>query len=132
MSATQVSQIPLVERFIDYFNEPAIIAALRVFPQGASALVVAFFVPQLLQKVGSPRIPIAGGMIIGAAMYLLIIFNDGKLGSDYWRWLFPAFLIGSGAAMISFLATKYVYLILIAFLCDSFAQMTDPPIVSRL
>lgn len=115
MSATQVSQLPLVERFIDYFNEPAIIAALRVFPQGASALIVAFFVPQLLQKVGSPRIPIAGGMIIGAAMYLLIIFNDGKLGSDYWRWLFPAFLIGSGAAMISFLATKYVYLILIAF-----------------
>ncbi|KAE8543003.1 hypothetical protein D1P53_000490 [Cryptococcus gattii VGV] len=101
-----VSQLPLVERFIDYFNEPAIIAALRVFPQGASALIVAFFVPQLLQKVGSPRIPIAGGMIIGAAMYLLIIFNDGKLGSDYWRWLFPAFLIGSGAAMISFLATN--------------------------
>lgn len=101
-----VSQLPLIERFIDYFNEPAIIAALRVFPQGASGLFVAFFVPRLLQKVGSARIPLAGGMFVGAAMYLLIIFNDGKLGSDYWRWLFPAFIIGSGAAMISFLSTN--------------------------
>ena len=74
-----MSQLPLVERSIDYFNEPAIIAALRVFPQGASALFVAFFIPRLLQKVRSARIPLAGGMIVAAAMYLLIIFNDGKL-----------------------------------------------------
>ncbi len=78
----------------------------------------------LLQKLGSPRIPIALGMLVGAAAYVLMIFSEGRIhDNEYWRWyvpalmallsahrlldrLVPAFIIGSGATMMSFLGTK--------------------------
>ncbi|WVN87505.1 uncharacterized protein L203_102687 [Cryptococcus depauperatus CBS 7841] len=102
-----VNQLPLVERFIGYFHEPAIIAAVRVLPQAVSALAAAFVIPPLLQKLGNARIPLAGGMFIGAAMYLLLIYSEGEIYHNaYWKWLFPAFVVGSGAAMMSFLGTN--------------------------
>jgi hypothetical protein len=62
----------------------------------------------ILQKLGSARWPIALGMLLGAVSYLLMIFvPNGEIhNNEYWRWYFPAFIIGSGAAMMSFLGTK--------------------------
>lgn len=47
-------------------------------------------------------------MLLGAVAYLLMIFvPNGEIhNNEYWRWYFPAFIIGSGAAMMSFLGTK--------------------------
>jgi hypothetical protein len=103
-----VNQLPLVERFIAVFGESPIIAAVRMLPEGLAALAVAMIIPPLLTKLGNPRWPIAAGMLIGAAAYLLMIYNpDGQIGNNqYWRWYFPAFIIGSGAAMASFLGVK--------------------------
>jgi hypothetical protein len=102
-----VNQLPLVERFIAIFNEKPIIAAVRILPQGLAALAVAMVIPPLLGRLKSARWPIAIGTLLGAAAYLLMIYNrDGQVGSDYWRWYFPAFVIGSGATMAAFLGVK--------------------------
>jgi hypothetical protein len=46
-------------------------------------------------------------MLVGAAAYLLFIYSDGEIyNNEYWRWYFPAFIIGSGAAMASFLGVN--------------------------
>lgn len=41
---------PSVVRSINYFNEPAIIAAVRVLPQDISAVSMAFLVPPLFRQ----------------------------------------------------------------------------------
>ncbi|WRT65217.1 uncharacterized protein IL334_002160 [Kwoniella shivajii] len=101
------NQLPLVERFLVVYHETPIIAAVRMLPQGIAALAVAMTIPPLLQKLGSGKWPIAGGMLLGAVSYLLMIFSRGEVhNNQYWRWLFPAFILGSGAAMASFLGTN--------------------------
>ena len=105
------NQLPLVERFLVVYGESPIIAACRMLPQAIAALAVAMVVPIILQKLSSPRIPIALGMLIGAASYLLMIYGHGLVhNNEYWRWYFPAFIIGSGAAMMSFLGTNITVL----------------------
>lgn len=103
-----VNQLPLVERFIAVFGDSPIIAAVRMLPQGIAALAVAMVIPPLLTKLGNARWPIAVGMVIGGAAYILMIYNpDGQIDNNhYWRWYFPAFIIGSGAAMAAFLGVK--------------------------
>ncbi|WWC58985.1 uncharacterized protein I303_101531 [Kwoniella dejecticola CBS 10117] len=103
-----VNQLPLVERFLVVFNESPIIAAVRMLPEGIAALAVAMVIPPLLEKLGSGKWPIAVGMLLGSVSYLLLIFAaHGEIhNNEYWRWLFPAMIIGSGAAMASFLGTN--------------------------
>ncbi|EIW68412.1 hypothetical protein TREMEDRAFT_32556 [Tremella mesenterica DSM 1558] len=103
-----VNQLPLVERFLAVFGEKPIIAAVRMLPQGIAALLTAFIIPPALEKLGSPRIPISLGMLLGGVSYILMIFtpNGDVHHNEYWRWTFPAFIIGSGAAMMSFLGTN--------------------------
>ncbi|KAK8854629.1 hypothetical protein IAR55_003368 [Kwoniella newhampshirensis] len=102
-----VNQLPLVERFLVVNNETPIIAAVRMLPQGIAALATAMVIPPLLQKLGNARWPIAVGMLLGAVSYILMIYSDGEIHNNgYWRWYFPAFIIGSGAAMASFLGTN--------------------------
>ncbi|OCF76458.1 efflux protein EncT [Kwoniella mangroviensis CBS 8886] len=102
-----VNQLPLVERFLVVNHETPIIAAVRMLPQGLAALAVAMVIPPLLQKLGSGKWPIAVGMLLGSVSYILMIFSDGVIENNgYWRWYFPAFILGSGAAMASFLGTN--------------------------
>ncbi|WVQ95120.1 hypothetical protein IAU59_002214 [Kwoniella sp. CBS 9459] len=101
-----VNQLPFVERALTVWGEKPIIAAVRMLPQGISALIVALVVPHLLQRLGHAKWPIAAGSLLGAVAYLLMIFNRGEIGTAYWRWLFPAYVIGSGASMAAFLGTN--------------------------
>lgn len=103
-----VNQLPLVERFIAVFGESPIKAAVRMLPQGLAALGVAMVIPPLLNKLKSARWPIAIGMLVGAGAYVLMIYNPegGIHHGQYWKWYFPAFVVGSGAAMASFLGVK--------------------------
>ncbi|WVR09448.1 hypothetical protein IAU60_006515 [Kwoniella sp. DSM 27419] len=100
-----VNQLAFVERFLVVDHDSPIIAAVRMLPQGIAALIVALFFPPLLQRLGSARWPLAAGMVIGAVAYILFIFSQH--GSHaYWRFLFPSFILGSGAMMASFLGTN--------------------------
>ncbi|ORY35678.1 major facilitator superfamily domain-containing protein [Naematelia encephala] len=103
-----VNQLPLVERVIAVFHEKPIIAALRMLPQGIAALFTAMIIPPLLQKLRSARAPIALGTILGAAAYLLMIYDrNGEIHNhEYWRWYFPAFVFGSAGTMCAFLGVN--------------------------
>ncbi|WWD19231.1 hypothetical protein CI109_103689 [Kwoniella shandongensis] len=101
------NQLPFVERFLTVDGETPIIAAVRMLPQGIAALLTAMVIPPLIQKLGNARWPIAVGMLLGAAAYLLMIYSDGEIHNNgYWRWYFPSFIIGSGGAMASFLGVN--------------------------
>ncbi|OCF32711.1 efflux protein EncT [Kwoniella heveanensis CBS 569] len=101
-----VNQLPFVERSLTIYGETPIIAAVRMLPQGIAALAVAVVIPPLLQRLGHAKWPIAAGSVLGAVAFLLMIFNRGKIGTEYWRWLFPAYVVGSGAYMAAFLGTN--------------------------
>ncbi|OCF37121.1 efflux protein EncT [Kwoniella heveanensis BCC8398] len=101
-----VNQLPFVERSLTVWHEKPVIAAIRLIPQGISAVTVALVMPHILNRLGHAKWPIAAGSLLGAVSYLLMIFNRGEIGAEYWRWLLPAYIIGSGSAMLAFLGTN--------------------------
>jgi hypothetical protein len=101
-----VNFLPLVEIFVNINDERAIIAAVRLLPQGLSAaaitLVLTFF-PKLTSK---PRWPIAFGTLLSLVALVLFTQASDLVGKGYWRWLFPGFIIGSGGMMAAFTGTN--------------------------
>jgi hypothetical protein len=43
------------------------------------------------------------------AAELLQIYSDGGLGMNYWKYCFPAYILGSAGAMAIYFASAYVY-----------------------
>ena len=51
-------------------------------------------------------------MVFAATAYLLMIFSHGEIhNGEYWRWYFPAFVIGSAGNLAAFLSTKWASLL---------------------
>ncbi|KAK4686437.1 hypothetical protein P7C73_g3684, partial [Tremellales sp. Uapishka_1] len=101
-----VGQLAFVERFQVEFHESPIIAAVRMLPQGIAALAVAMTLPAIPWLMQNPRWPVTAGMVLGLVGYILMIFSHGNIGTDYWRYVFPGFVLGSGGMMAVFLATN--------------------------
>ncbi|WVQ82157.1 hypothetical protein IAT38_004285 [Cryptococcus sp. DSM 104549] len=100
-------QLVFLEYFISVVHDKLIIASLRVFPSGVSAVAMALLFPYLLRLFGGPRWPTAGGMLVGGCMYLLMIYSRGVVAhGEYWRWLFPAFVVGTLGNMAAFLGAN--------------------------
>ncbi|WVQ82158.1 hypothetical protein IAT38_004286 [Cryptococcus sp. DSM 104549] len=100
-------QLVLMEHFISVSHDKPVIAALRMLPSGISAIAMAFLFPYLLRFFGGPRWPTAGGIFVGGCMYLLMIYSRGAVANgEYWRWLFPAFVVGTSGAMAAFLGAN--------------------------
>ncbi|WVQ99577.1 hypothetical protein IAU59_006713 [Kwoniella sp. CBS 9459] len=79
--------------------------AAAMLPQGLVCLVAAAFAQMIPQVITKPRItiPVAGLLIIIGE--ILQVFSDGGPGKHYWKFCFPAFIIGSFGAMIGFFAS---------------------------
>ncbi|OCF33013.1 efflux protein EncT [Kwoniella heveanensis BCC8398] len=79
--------------------------AAAMLPQGLVCLVAAAFAQLFPQVITKPRItiPVAGVLIIVGE--ILQVFSDGGPGKHYWKFCFPAFLLGSFGAMIGFFAS---------------------------
>jgi hypothetical protein len=114
-------------QYANYYQEvgkwPATRVAVSMLPQGIVAVTIGFairFIPFVVEK---PRLTIGSGslcesylwdvlpsanhvVIIGA--YNLLIFSDGGLGVNYWKFCLPAFSIGSAGAMIAYFASRSV------------------------
>ncbi|WVW79156.1 hypothetical protein I302_101122 [Kwoniella bestiolae CBS 10118] len=102
-------QLVMVERFLSVFDESPIIAAVRLLPSGLAAVTVAAIMPHLLTryKITSFRWVIVLGTVLSASTYLLLIYSKGEIyDNNYWRWIFPAMILGSGSAMAVFLGTN--------------------------
>lgn len=117
------SQLQYATYYQEVGNWPATRVAVSMLPQGIVAVTLGFairFIPFVVEK---PRITIASGslckslpqdhssptdriVMIGA--YILLIFSDGGLGLNYWKFCLPAFSIGSAGAMIAYFASRSV------------------------
>ncbi|EIW70400.1 hypothetical protein TREMEDRAFT_28441 [Tremella mesenterica DSM 1558] len=81
-------------------------SAVAILPQGITSLIVGGIVSAAFPKViSTPRItiPVGGTLIIIAE--ILQSQSNGGLGNDYWRFCFPAFVIGSAGAILLFFAS---------------------------
>lgn len=58
--------------------------------------------PGVSQSV-SGYLPHSVGIILA---YILMVFSNGGLGLDYWKYCFPAFIVGSGGAMLVYFASS--------------------------
>ncbi|OWZ65584.1 hypothetical protein AYX15_02930 [Cryptococcus neoformans] len=99
------SQLLYSTYFQEVFGWTPIKVAAAMVPQGVTALIVgaaAQVIPQIITK---PRItlPIGGALVIIAE--ILQVFSNGGHGTDYWRYCFPAFVLGSAGAVMTFFAS---------------------------
>ncbi|AFR92418.2 efflux protein EncT [Cryptococcus neoformans var. grubii H99] len=88
------------------FNWAPLHVAAAMLPQGLMTLAVGIlsqFVPAIIAK---PRYSIPIGAILVVAAEVLQIKSNGGHGKDYWRFLFPAFIIGSAGSMILMFASS--------------------------
>ncbi|ORX39450.1 major facilitator superfamily domain-containing protein [Kockovaella imperatae] len=102
------AQLPLVQRFEVIYRESLIKSSVRMLPLGIGACLFLILASPILRKMSSLKIPITLGFAICAASFVAYIYSDGKLGSAYWQYLFPAFLIGSIGLAMSYLSCNVV------------------------
>ncbi|KAL7419423.1 hypothetical protein Q5752_006261 [Cryptotrichosporon argae] len=100
-----VNFLALVENYTEGHGEKAIIAAVRMLPEGGSALAVTVLLTAYPSLVSRPRWPIAIGMLLGAVGYVLFAQAHTTVGADYWRYIFPGGLLGSGGMNAAFTGT---------------------------
>ncbi|WVQ78052.1 hypothetical protein IAT38_000133 [Cryptococcus sp. DSM 104549] len=99
------SQLLYATYFQEVFHWTPIKVAAAMVPQGITALIIggaAQAVPAIITK---PNISLPIGAVLIIAAELLQVFSDGGHGSDYWRYCFPAFVLGSAGAVLTFFAS---------------------------
>ena len=100
-----VNFLALIERWTAVYHEKAIIAAVRALPEGLAAMGVTVLLTVFPVLVSRPRWPITVGMLLAITGYVLFTRGSG-IDSDYWRYIFPASIIGSGGMMATFTGTN--------------------------
>lgn len=98
--------LPFIETFVRVHGDIAIIAAVRMLPQGIAAGAITIFLTLYPQYVARPRWPIVIGMVAGLVGYILFIFSEGMVGDHYWKFIFTGSVIGSAGTMLVFTATN--------------------------
>lgn len=101
-----VNFLALVETFMRVHEELAIIAAVRLLPEGIAAAAMTFVLTAYPSLVSRPRWPIVSGMVLGIVGYVLMAQSGTQVGNDYWRFIFTGGIIGSAATMVVFTATN--------------------------
>lgn len=106
-----VNFLALVEIFVSVHHERALLAAARVLPQGISAFLVVMVLSAFPTLVSRPRWTVAIGSALGTVAYALMSRPHTFVGTEYWRWLFPAFIIGSGGNAACFTAANVMIMV---------------------
>ncbi|KAL1411547.1 hypothetical protein Q8F55_002509 [Vanrija albida] len=79
--------------------------AAAVLPQGIAALIVGMVVQFVPAIINTPRITIPVGSVLVMTSEVLMYYSDGGSGMNYWKYCFPAFVIGSVGAISVFMAS---------------------------
>ncbi|TYJ53578.1 hypothetical protein B9479_005783 [Cryptococcus floricola] len=100
------SQLLYANYWQDAFHWKPLHVAVSMLPQGVMTLIVGGavqFFPSMIEK---PRrfIPIGSVLIVIAEV--LQIKSAGGPGQDYWRFVFPAFVLGSAGGMMVIFASQ--------------------------
>jgi nitrate/nitrite transporter NarK len=86
------------------YHWSAISTAIHTFPLGLVAFAMTF--TGGLTKNLEPKWLILGAQLV--VVVATILFNWTDAPEKYWRFVFPAFFIGSAGAMLTFTNSKYV------------------------
>ncbi|ODN84729.1 hypothetical protein L202_00613 [Cryptococcus amylolentus CBS 6039] len=100
------SQIMYSTYFQEVTHWTPIKVAASMLPQGITGLIVGGASQAIPQIITKPRItlPLGSLLIIGAE--ILQIFSNGGHGLDYWKFCFPAFILGSAGAILCYICTS--------------------------
>lgn len=101
-----VNFFALIEYWLEYMGEKAIIVSLRALAEGVTPMVVTIVLTKWGRLMEFPRISITFGGLLGIAAYIMFIFSGTHVGRDYWRYMFPAMLFGAAGMCIVFTATR--------------------------
>jgi hypothetical protein len=101
-----LNALPFVEIFVSVRGDLAIIAAVRMLPQGIAAAATTVLLTIWPHYISRPRWPITIGTTAGLVGYILSIFSEGETGSRYWKNIFTGNIIGSAGLMLVFTATN--------------------------
>ncbi|CAK9784302.1 MFS general substrate transporter [Cutaneotrichosporon oleaginosum] len=101
-----VNFLGLIETWIGVYEERAIVAAVRTLPEGIISLAVSALLTLVPVLVARPRWTVASGQLLGVVGYILMSLPTRLVGKDYWRFLFPGMLLGSGGNMAAFIGTN--------------------------
>ncbi|KAL1407455.1 hypothetical protein Q8F55_006888 [Vanrija albida] len=77
-------------------HEPVMIAAVRLLPQGVSGISVGLGLAIYTRLVARPRWTVIIGQLFGVIGYVLLVQPKRYDAGEYWPFLFPAYLLGSG------------------------------------
>ncbi|WVQ71581.1 hypothetical protein IAR50_001121 [Cryptococcus sp. DSM 104548] len=100
------SQLMYSTYFQEVLHWTPILVAAAMLPQGITGLVVggaAQYIPQIITK---PKISLPLGSLLIIAAELLQIFSNGGHGKDYWAFCFPAYILGSAGAILTYFCTS--------------------------
>ncbi|TYJ57150.1 hypothetical protein B9479_002064 [Cryptococcus floricola] len=100
------SQLMYSTYFQEVLHWTPIKVSAAMLPQGITGLIIggsAQYIPQIITK---PKFTLPLGGILIIAAELLQIFSNGGHGKDYWRFCFPAYILGSAGAILAYLCTS--------------------------
>ncbi|KAL7421600.1 hypothetical protein Q5752_003369 [Cryptotrichosporon argae] len=89
----------------EVFGWSPIHVAVAMLPQGIAALMVGASTNAFPTFFRRPRLAIAVSYTLMAVAQILQYFSDGGSGKNYWKYCFPAFIIGSGGAIAAYLTS---------------------------
>ncbi|WVW83145.1 hypothetical protein I302_105163 [Kwoniella bestiolae CBS 10118] len=99
------SQLLYATWFQQVFRWTPIHVAAAMLPQGITGLLIGGLTQAVPQIITKPRWSMAIGGILIIVAELLQVFSDGGAGKDYWKYCFPAFILGSAGAVVTYFAS---------------------------
>lgn len=113
--------------FQDAVGDSSIIAAVKLIPIGAVAVIAGLVCQPFPVLIMRPRVvqPVACVLAFGGTM--LLAFSGGGWGADYWRYIFTGQVIGTAGCMLIFIGVNCAIIqsfpVQFAGVAGSFAQV---------
>lgn len=101
-----VNFLGFIETWMAIYHEKAIVAAVRTLPEGLVSFVASGLLTSIPILVARPRWTVATGQLLGVVGYILMSRPTVIVGTNYWRYIFPGMLLGSGGNMAAFIGTN--------------------------
>ncbi|WWD01633.1 hypothetical protein V866_008578 [Kwoniella sp. B9012] len=101
-----VLNFALVNIYLTERNQSGILVAVRVLPQPIAATTATVLLSRWSWFTHHPRYAITTGMVLAIGGYGLLSQSGDQVGTDYWKFVFPPLIFGSGGAMMVYSATN--------------------------
>ncbi|WWD10370.1 hypothetical protein V865_008505 [Kwoniella europaea PYCC6329] len=101
-----INSFPLANIYLTFREEKGIIVGARLIPQPLTSVVVSSLLSRWSWFTHHPRYAISAGMILAIGGYGLFTQSGDQVGKNYWKFIFPSSIFGSGGAILVYSATN--------------------------